>query len=238
MLANALSQTTTSTHRDTALSYRRTFEPTTLAEHLSCVPLRGVDARDHLFSEGDARTHLYRVETGAVCLYKLLSDGRRQIVGFACAGDLIGLGSGSAHQFSAQATKRARVRSLPWNVLQQASRRHAGLGLELFEVTCAELAAAHDMLLTTGQRTAIERVAAFLLAMSRRAAGRGGDETVVELPMTRSDIGDFLGLTIETVSRTFTKLRQLRVIELEQSVTVRLLDTVALQELAKGSAEQ
>jgi len=151
---------------------------------------------------------------------------------------VIGLGAGSTHQFSAQATKRSRVRSLPWGTLQQESRRQPQLGLELYEATCAELAAAHDLLLTTGQRTAIERVAAFLLAMSRRAAKRGGDETVVELPMTRSDIGDFLGLTIETVSRTFTKLRQLQAIELEQSVTVRLRDSAALDELAKGAAEQ
>ena len=108
-------------------------------------------------------------------------------------------------------------------------------GLKLYEAISKELAAAHDLLLTTGQRSAAERVATFLLAMvAPLPSARGQDASVIDLPMTRADIGDFLGLTIETVSRTFTKLRHRGIIDLAQSARVLLVDTEALEELAEG----
>jgi CRP/FNR family transcriptional regulator len=213
-------------------------QPQGLDAHISRAPVRTVEAKEHVFTEGDDRSHLYRVEAGAICLYKVLPDGRRQVLGFAYPGDLIGLGSLGEHQFNAQATRPSRLRSLPWRTVQQVARHDPGLGIKLYEVISQELAAAHDLLLTTGQRTAVERVAAFLLAMSRRSQRRSGDSAVIELPMTRSDIGDFLGLTIETVSRTFTKLRQLRVIDLAQSTRVQVLDSDALERLAEGGGDR
>jgi CRP-like cAMP-binding protein len=97
-----------------------------------------------------------------------------------------------------------------------------------------ELAAARDLMLTTGQRSATERVVSFLLAFSRRNERNGQDPSDFELPMTRADIGDFLGLTIETVSRTFTKLKTLGLIELPHSNRVKLLDIDELESLADG----
>ncbi len=214
-----------------------TAAPKSLDEHLARAQLRGVEAKDHLFTEGDDRSHIYRVESGAICLYKVTSDGRRQVLGFAYAGDLIGLGTSPTHQFNAQATKASRVRALTWNSVMQIARQDASLGIKLYEVISEELAAARDLLLTTGQRTAMERVAAFLLAMSRRNGRRGQEDWLIELPMTRSDIGDFLGLTIETVSRTFTKLRNLRIIDLAQCTQVHVLDMDALEDLAQGESE-
>jgi CRP/FNR family transcriptional regulator len=163
-----------------------------------------------------------------------MPDGRRQVLGFAYPGDLLGFGSLPEYQFNAQATKPARLRLLSWNSVQNTARHDAALGFKLYEAISNELAAAHDLLLTTGQRSATERVAAFLLAMSRRARRNGQSPDMIELPMTRSDIGDFLGLTIETVSRTFTKLRQQGIIDLAQSARVRLVDIEALEELAEG----
>lgn len=212
--------------------------PHSLDAHISRAPLRGVDAKEHVFTEGDARSHLYRVETGAICLYKVLPDGRRQVLGFAYPGDLVGLGPLGEHQLNAQATKPSRLRSLPWSTVQQVARHDPALGIKLYEMISHELAAAHDLLLTTGQRTATERVAAFLLAMSRRSERKGGDATTIDLPMTRSDIGDFLGLTIETVSRTFTKLRQLEIIDLAQSTQVSILDMRALERVAAGGNDR
>jgi CRP-like cAMP-binding protein len=113
----------------------------------------------------------------------------------------------------------------------------ATLGIKLYEALARELAATRDLMLTTGQRSAIERVAGFLLAFSRRNQRNSQDPTRFELPMTRADIGDFLGLTIETVSRTFTKLKQLDLIELPCSNQVRLLDIAALKGLADGEQE-
>jgi CRP/FNR family transcriptional regulator len=108
------------------------------------------------------------------------------------------------------------------------------LYFQLYQAVARELASARDLMLTTGQRTAAERVVSFLLALSRRNARTGRDPTMLELPMTRSDIGDFLGLTIETVSRTFTKLRAMGLIELVHSSEVKLIDIDALKSLADG----
>jgi CRP/FNR family transcriptional regulator len=96
------------------------------------------------------------------------------------------------------------------------------------------LAATRDLMLITGQRSAMERVAGFLLALSRRNERNRLDPANIELPMTRADIGDFLGLTIETVSRTFTKLKCLGLIALPQSSRVKLLDIGALESLAES----
>ncbi len=210
------------------------FEPRDLDEHLSRAPVRKLEVKEHIFTEGDRRTHIYRVEKGAISLYKIMPDGRRQILGFAYPGDLIGLGSCEEYKFNAQATKPTELKSLRWTVIQNSARHDPELALKLYEAISLELAAAHDLLLSTGQRSALERVAVFLLAMSRRGGRNGREGAIVNLPMTRADIGDFLGLTIETVSRTFTKLRQLGIIGLARSASVHLLDIGALQELAEG----
>jgi CRP-like cAMP-binding protein len=196
--------------------------------------LRRVEAKELLFSEGDAASHLYRVETGAIALYKLLADGRRQIMGFAYPGDLVGLGIDREHAMNAQAVKPTRVRCLPAASLRQAAASDPALALKLYESLSAELAATRDLLLTTGQRSALERVAGFLLDFSRRRDRSGLDPENFELPMTRTDIGDYLGLTIETVSRAFTKLKHLGLIELPQCSDVRLRDIDRLESLAEG----
>jgi CRP/FNR family transcriptional regulator len=209
----------------------------TLEEQFARAPTRTICAKEHAFAEGDRRTHLFRVESGAICLYKIMSDGRRQVLGFAYPGDLIGFGSNDAYQFNAQATKPTQLRLLSWSSVQNTARRDPTLGLKLYEAISNELSAAHDLLLTTGQRSAVERLAAFLLAMSRRARRNGQNPAALDLPMTRADIGDFLGLTIETVSRTFTKLRQQGIIELAQSAHVELLDLEELERLAEGGSD-
>lgn len=234
MLSQALASNYSITRPTPGLREWDTAAPHSLDERLARAPMRGVETKEHVFAEGDSRSHLYRVETGTICLYKLLPDGRRQVLGFAYPGDLVGLGPLGEHQFNAQATKPSRLRSLPWSTLQHVARHDPALGIKLYEVMSQELAAAHDLLLTTGQRTATERVAAFLLAMSRRSQRKGEDASIVDLPMTRSDIGDFLGLTIETVSRTFTKLRHLGIIDLAQSTHVHIVDMDALEGLAGG----
>ena len=146
--------------------------PRTLEEQFSHAPARAIATKEHAFAEGDRRTHLFRVESGAICLYKVMPDGRRQVVGFAYPGDLIGFGSHDEYKFNAQATKPTRLRLLSWNAVQHAARHDPAFGLKLYEAISNELAAAHDLLLTTGQRSAAERLAAFLLAMSRRACRR------------------------------------------------------------------
>jgi CRP/FNR family transcriptional regulator, anaerobic regulatory protein len=207
---------------------------TSFEQSLAQASLRRVEAKEFVFAEGDPTTHLFRVETGAIALYRVLADGRRQIIGFAYPGDLIGLGAKVEHVMNAQAIKPTRLRCLPVATLHQAATNDPTLGFKLYEALARELAATRDLILTTGQRSATERVAGFLLAFSRRNARNGQDPANFELPMTRADIGDFLGLTIETVSRTFSKLKTLGLIELPQSNRVKLVDLDELQSLAEG----
>ncbi len=205
---------------------------------LAQAALRRVEAKEFVFIEGDPTTHVFRVETGAVSLYKVLADGRRQIVGFAYPGDLIGLGAQGEHVMNAQAIKPTRLRCLPMATLHRAVAEDPTLGFKLYEAVARELAATRDLMLTTGQRSATERVASFLMAFSRRSKRNGQDPCDFELPMTRADIGDFLGLTIETVSRTFTKLKTLGMIELPQTNRVRLVDLDQLESLAAGEEDR
>lgn len=206
--------------------------PATDFEHsLAQASLCRVEAKEYLFVEGDPVSHLYRIETGAIALYRALADGRRQVMGFAYPGDLVGLGVEGEHVMNAQAVKPTRLRCLPLATLRHSAARDPMLGFKLYEALARELAATRDLMLTTGQRSAVERLASFLLALSRR---NGQDPTVVELPMTRTDIGDFLGLTIETVSRTFTKLKMMGLLELPQCNQVKILNVEELKGLADG----
>jgi CRP-like cAMP-binding protein len=237
MLSQALSSPSSILLPLTHTKHREAPAPRTLHDHFSHALVRAFVAKEHVFTEGDPRCSLYRVESGAVCLYKIMGDGRRQVLGFAYPGDLIGLGACTEHQCNAQATKRSQLRSVPWSTVQRLARQDPALGMKLYEAISQELAAAHDLLLTTGQRSAAERLATFLLAMVRRYRRNGQDASLIDLPMTRADIGDFLGLTIETVSRTFTKLRQLGIIDLAQSARVQVLDIEALEGLAQGEVD-
>jgi CRP/FNR family transcriptional regulator len=209
-----------------------------LDQTLAQATLRRVEAKEFVFIEGDPTTHVFRIETGAVALYKVLADGRRQIVGFAYPGDLIGLGARGEHVMNAQAIKPTRLRCLGLATLHRSAARDPALGFKLYEAVARELEATRDLMLTTGQRSATERVASFLLAFSRRAERNGQDAGDFELPMTRADIGDFLGLTIETVSRTFTKLKVMGLIELPQASRVKVIDRDHLESLTSGEDDQ
>jgi CRP/FNR family transcriptional regulator, anaerobic regulatory protein len=203
-------------------------------QSLAQAALRRVEAKEFVFAEGDPTTHLFRIESGAVSLYKVLSDGRRQIVGFAYPGDLIGLGAEGEHVMNAQAIKPTRLRCLPMAALYRSAVQDAALAFKLYEALTRELATTREIMMITGQRSAMERVAGFLLAFSRRSLRNGNDPVNIELPMTRADIGDFLALTIETVSRTFSKLKSLGLIDLRQSNRVKLVDLAELERLADG----
>lgn len=203
-------------------------------QRLRAAAPRLLQAREHVFFEGDPKDHVYLVEKGTLCLYKTLPDGRRQIVDFAYPGDLIGLGSPGDHVFSAQAITLARLRCMPCGLLHELALHDPEVGMQLYRAMSDQLLAARDLLLTVGQRNATERLGALLFALSRRNERTGADPARIALPMTRADIADFLSLTIETVSRTFTKLRQGGIIDLVQSSLVIIRDPRALERLATG----
>jgi CRP/FNR family transcriptional regulator, anaerobic regulatory protein len=209
-----------------------------LAAHFNGTPSRRVEAKEHLFCEGDQARYVYRVESGLICTYRMMPDGRRQVVDFAFPGDIVGLGASGEHSTSAQAIRPARLRCLPASALAEAMRGDARLTVKLYEALAEELRAARELLLSVCQRSAAERLAAFLVALVRRNERRDLDAETLDLGMTRTDIADFLGLTIETVSRTFTRFRTQGLIDIAQCTTITIVDRNGLEELAAGGGHQ
>ncbi|HEV7371490.1 cyclic nucleotide-binding domain-containing protein [Arenibaculum sp.] len=191
-------------------------------------------ARDRaVFHQGDRADAVYVVADGVIRLCKLLPDGRRQIVGFVQAGDFMGLASGDSHLYTAEAVTAATVRRLPRARLEALMEEDAALRRRLMLVTARELVAAQEQMLLLGRKNAREKICSFLIALSRRRERTHGDGTRVHLPMSRADIADYLGLTIETVSRTISKLKADRLIRLIEGNRVDLLDRVRITDLAE-----
>lgn len=190
------------------------------------------DAREDLFLEGDKATHVIEVLDGIVCAYRLLADGQRHVASFYFPGDMIGYCCVGAHSFSAQALTPVRVRRIPRASLERLLERKPDLARRLLKLASEELTATRDHLLCIASKSAEAKMAAFLIALARRNEAAGEDPTRISLPMTRVDIGDYLGLTIETVSRTLSKLKRVGIIALPRTSLVVLCDPERLQALA------
>jgi CRP/FNR family nitrogen fixation transcriptional regulator len=180
-----------------------------------------------LYGEDEPAEYFYQVVSGAVRTHKLLSDGRRQIGAFHLPGDVFGLEAGENHRFSAEAIATSVVRVAKRSAVMALAARDHELATEMWMRTANNLQLAQDHMLLLGRKNAEERVASFLLQMADRASA----ERTVDLPMSRQDIADYLGLTIETVSRTLTQLEGKATIELPSSRRVFLCNRAALQRL-------
>ena len=179
-----------------------------------------------IFGENEPADYVYRVISGSVRTYKILSDGRRQVGGFYLPGDIFGLEFADEHTFSAEAIADAKVVVVKRSAITALAGRDAAIGRELFALTGRELRRVQDRVLLL-VKSAQERVASFLLEMAERASAGN----TVELPMSRQDIADYLGLTIETVSRTLTHLETKAAIALPTSRRIELRDRKALRSL-------
>lgn len=187
--------------------------------------------RTPLFSEGDHADASYNVSEGTVRLSKLLPDGRRQIVGFALPGDFIGVAPGACYGFSADAVGPVlicRFMKEPFDRLVESKPR---MLQRMNDFARQELILAQDHMVSLGRRSAEEKVAAFLIVWRNRLQKIGRATKTVYLPMSRRDIADYLGLTVETVSRTLTKLERDGVIVIVPG-GVRLMDTRRAEALA------
>src|SRR6478609_1779695 len=161
-----------------------------------------------IFGEGEPAKYVYQVIEGAARSYKLLSDGRRQIGAFHLSGDIFGLENGSEHRFTAEAIVDTTVRLIKRRSLEMVAESDAVVSRNLLSMTTSNLQHAEDHMLLLGRKTSLERVAAFLDEMDRRLTAAG----VMPLPMSRRDIADYLGLTLETVSRALSRLHELDII--------------------------
>jgi CRP/FNR family transcriptional regulator, nitrogen fixation regulation protein len=180
-----------------------------------------------IFGENEPAEYVYRVISGSVRTYKILSDGRRQVSGFYLPGDIFGLEFADEYTFSAEAIADAKVVVVKRSAITALAGRDSAIGRELLVLTGRELRRVQDRVLLL-VKSAQERVASFLLEMAERASGGGN---TVELPMSRQDIGDYLGLTVETVSRTLTALENAAAIEVLTSRRIVLRNRSALSRL-------
>ncbi|MBY0563223.1 MAG: helix-turn-helix domain-containing protein [Hyphomonadaceae bacterium] len=199
--------------------------------------LRHVAAKEHLFVEGDRKTSIYQVVSGTLALYRILRDGRRQIFRFVSCGDLAALSLGPIEAMSAQATEATVVKCIPLNALARAIDQSPRLGRLMFEALGAEMEAMQVHLASLGQDGAAARVARFLLNMVERAEAEGSDGQSLHLAMTRADMGDFLGLTLESVSRALSALKAQRVIGIERGTTIHIKRRDQLELAAEGGQD-
>ncbi|HEY9715081.1 MAG TPA: helix-turn-helix domain-containing protein [Chroococcales cyanobacterium] len=161
-----------------------------------------------IYGEKEPAEYVYQVKIGAVRSYKLLPDGRRQIGAFHLVDDIFGLENGNEHRFTAEAIVNTTVRLVRRLSLENAAESDAMVSRNLLNMTTKNLQHAEDHMVLLGRKTSLERVAAFLVEMDRRLTAAG----IMPLPMSRRDIADYLGLTLETVSRALSRLHELNII--------------------------
>ncbi len=180
-----------------------------------------------IFAEGEPAGYVYKVVSGVVRVSKLLPDGRRQISAFHLPGDMFGFEIDDVHHDSAEAVVPVKVIAFRWQGLLGAGAS-TSLVREILARTLIGLRHTQDHLLLLGRKNALERLAAFLLEMVERSGSAG----VLDLAMPRHDIADYLGLTLETVSRMFAELKEMGQIRLESARRVRVLDMDRLRAMA------
>ena len=182
------------------------------------------DRDEEIFAEEEAATHVYKVLSGAVRVTRLLSDGRRHIAAFHLPGDIFGIEIGGTHGFTAEAISSCRIACVKRSVIAARAEANSAAIHGLWRVLAGQLRQAQEHCLLLGRMSAAERVSTFLRDMARRGAADG----VVDLPMSRTDIADYLGLTIETVSRTLTLFQRQGVIGIEGARHIVLRNRPAL----------
>ena len=190
-----------------------------------------------LFHEGDPATRVFTLTRGALKLYKLLADGRRQVTGFLHPGDFLGISVDDEHAFSAEALEDSQLCWFPRSRFDDFVEDEATMERELYRMAAHELAAAQQQFILLGRKTATERLASFLLMLAKRTElSNGVGAGMIRLPMSRSDIADYLGLTKETVSRVISAFKRDRVIRLETLDVIQVLDRARLEQLAEAAA--
>ena len=182
---------------------------------------------EEIYGEAEEAKFIYKVVSGAVRSHKLLSDGRRQIGAFHLPGDVFGLESGGTHRLTAEAIIDTQTLIFDRRAVEHFALRNIEVARELGKLAARDLDHAIDHLLLLGRKTALERLADFLLEMDARMRPSGA----IGLPMLRRDIADYLGLTLETVSRKIARLEAEGVIELIAARQIKVLTDFWIDEM-------
>ena len=206
----------------------------TLKDLFTGQPTETFAAGEALFWEGDQAGHIFDVLEGALRVYRIMSDGRRAIMGFIHPGEVLGVSFQNRYLFTAEAVTDVKIRRFARGRFFTMINESPALRPQLFAILCDEMSAAQDQMLLLGRKTAEERVVSFLLAIHRKS-GTGGE---IEVPMSRQDMADYLGLTMETVSRMMTSLNRRGLIATGARHTVILRKLTALREIAGDDEDE
>ncbi len=198
---------------------------------------RSVKRGESLFHAGDPFAALYAVRTGFFKTVISATDGREQVTGFQMAGELIGLDgiSTDKHSCDAVALEDSQVCMIPYGQLESLSREFTLLQHQFHKIMSREIVRDHGVMLLLGSMRAEERLAAFLLNLTQRLQARGFSASALVLRMTREEIGSYLGLKLETVSRTFSKFQDDGILEVKQR-DIRIIEQDALQRVVNGAS--
>lgn len=183
-------------------------------------------------AEGDKARHFFNINRGTAKLFKDLPDGRRQITGFVGAGDFVGLAAAAHYTFTAEAIDEVRLCRFDRAELRSVFTTFPALERRLLDIASHELILAQEQMLLLGRKSAIERLASFLLDWSDRAEICPNGAQALALPMTRADLSDYLGLTFETVSRALSALKRQNIVDVGKDHGVRILDRDRLSAFA------
>ncbi len=193
-----------------------------------------LDRGQTLFLDDEPAKHIYNIQKGTITVYRMGPAGQRQVLGFLLTGDLIGLTPGETYEVSAEACADAQLCRWERKKFEDFLALFPAMDRQFRLISSKVLASSIDLAFALGQLTAEQRVAGFLLHLAERQERNGAESKFVHLPMSRGDIADYLGLTIETVSRALTKLKTKHVIHLVGANEVQLTDLKVLQSLAAG----
>lgn len=177
-------------------------------------------ADSEIYAQGESAGTIYRIAYGAVRIYRLLADGRRQVVAFHISGETFGFEAWERRSFFAESI-------VPTGLTTVDLDRDGGLSAELMALALRGMVRAQEHLLVVGRQNALEKIAVFLVDLDERQSGDGK----IDLPMTRTDIGDYLGMTIETVSRSLSKLRDMGLVRLPNTRSVEILKPEKLRQI-------
>ena len=191
-----------------------------------------------LFSQEDPADSVFNVTSGHIRVLKLLPDGRRQITGFLYPGDFLGVAYGPEYAYTAEAIDNVVLCRFPRGRLEAFFDEFPKLEKRLLEIASNELIAAQNQMVLLGRKTAMERIASFLLDMIRRCERQGQNGSDLRLPMNREDIGDYLGLAVETTSRTLQELATRKVIEIPSAPLIVVRQREKLEEIAEGEQKR
>ena len=205
--------------------------------HSETFHIKNISADNCLFHEGDAAEYLYEVIKGVVRSSKVLIDGRRQVLNFGYPGDIIGLSHDSYYHSDCDAVSDVKLRVIHKNAFKDDLVSDPEFCAKLLQNAVAEVNHMQEHFMMLGCKTAMEKLASFLIAIMDRQSDQNGCQKCFDLPMKRCDIADFLGLTIETVSRNLTQLRKLGIIDLPTTQRVCVNKPNMLRELAERDTQ-